>query len=192
MWSPPVPTAPSAVPVAGEVWDMLLLFLACQGLASPFPHPHPARAVGAAPRAWGKPNCQNSSRLQSHMRGWVSLGLCILCPSGQNPRSQNGALGRQGPGPSFTCPTWALWPGVACPGLSVFIASVSIYVPSSGPPGLPPLPPGSEPTFPAGPPWTQPGHLWDQACTVGASPVPPLPGQALVGIHRNLSLLLLF
>ena len=144
------------------------------GLASPFPSPLPARLWGTAPGAWRKPNCQNSSGLQSHLRVWVTYAFAFSVPVSstqtQSPRPQQRALGRQSQRPSLTCPTWARWPGVACLACQYLLPPP---VPSSGLAGLPPLPPGSKPPSWAGPPWTQPGQLWDQACVVGAAPVPP-------------------
>lgn len=56
--------------------------LASQPAGPGQPPPPPARAVGRAPATWGKPNCQNSNSLQSHLGGRVSSHLCLLCASG--------------------------------------------------------------------------------------------------------------
>ncbi|EPY89089.1 hypothetical protein CB1_000137001 [Camelus ferus] len=57
------------------------------------------------------------------------------------------------------------------PGLAVFIASVCAVLWARRPAASAP---GSVPPSPAGPPRTQTGQLWDQACTAGAIPAPPL------------------
>lgn len=201
MWSPQPPPHPQSLgPRAVGRCRCCCCFPACQGLASPLPAPlPPARAVGTAPGAWRKPNCQNSSHLQSHLRGWESsrLALSVICPSGQHPDPAPTApprtFGRQSQWLSLTWPTWACQPGVACLACQYLLPP---RVPSSGPTGLPPLPPGSVPPSPAGPPQTQPGQLGPSVHSAGADPraSPSCPSlvRPWAGPHRNLSLLLLF
>lgn len=158
----------------------MLLLLACQGLAS-LPSPPPARAMGTAPRAWGKPNCQNSSPLLSHLRGWCPYTSVFSVPVGStqtwSPWPQERALG-QSQWPSLTCPTWACQPGVTCLACQYLL---SPYVPSTGPAGLPPLPPGSMPPSPSRPSpdsarTTVGPSVHSRSCPCASSPSSPRSG----------------
>lgn len=171
---------------------------ACWGLASLLP-PSPARAVGTAPGAWGKPNCQNSSHLQSHLGGWESSRLCLVCPSWQHPDPEPTAPKES---PRQTKPVaepYSVPPGPAS--LEWHTWPVSIYCLHM----CRPLGPLACCLCPQAwchhPRQALPGPSQDNRGTKRAqsepSPVPPLPslplpGQARAGPHRNLSLLLLF
>jgi len=143
--------------------------------------------VCPGPRGWlwglGKPNCQDSKQPPSHLGGWVSSRLWLLCPSGQclEPTAPKRALGRQSQWPSLTCPSWPAGLescALACQYL------LPPYVLSFGPAGLPPLPPGLVPPSPAGPPWTTQDNRETKLAQLEPSPLPaphltpPFVGQA--------------
>lgn len=202
MWSPQPPPHPQSLGprAVGRCCCCCCCFPACQGLASSLPAPpSPSQGCGDSSRGLEKAKLP---KLQSPPVPSARLGVLtprLVCHLSQRatPRpSAHGpprAFGRQSQWPSLTWPTWACQPGVACLACQYLLPP---RVPSSGPTGLPPLPPGSVPPSPAGPPQTQPGQLWDQACTAGADPCASPPCPSLVrpwaGPHRNLSLLLLF
>lgn len=179
MWSPPVP-APSVIPVAREgVWDVLLLL---PGLPGPGQSPSPWPGLRGRLQGLGKAKCQTLSGLQSHLGGWVSSHLCLLCPGGQclEPTAPRESPQQTKPvaKPYLSRLGLPAWSHV--PGLSVFIASICAVLwahwPAASAPRL-----GA--TIPSRPTRTQPGQLWDQACTAGAVPCAPhptlpLPGQA--------------
>lgn len=163
----------------------------CPGLAGP---PSPASAVGRL-LGLGKAKLP---KLQWLPLPSGRLGVLPPLPSlarGQclEPRPRQRALGRRSQWPSLTCPTWACRPRVACLACQYFLPP---YVPSSGPTGLPPCPQAWCHHPQPGPSWTQPGQLWDQACTAGAvpsaAPTPPPWSGPWPRTHRSLSLLLLF
>lgn len=163
----PVPTL-SVIPVAREgFWDVLVPSL-----------PWPGQACGDSSRGLGKAKLPKfKSGLQCHLGGWVSSRLCLLCPSGQclQPTAPRESPRQTKPVAEPYLSLLACRPGVMCPGLSVFIASICAVLwarwPAASAPRL-----GA--TIPSRPSLDHPGQPWDQACTARAVPsarTPPYP-----------------
>lgn len=139
-----------------------------------------ARAEGQRP-GLGKAKLPKLKSPPAPSERRVSLRLS-LCPSGSTTQSTAPRALGQSPGQLTGPPGPRAWMArLVCQYL------LPPYVPSSGPAGLPLCP--QAPYHHPRPPRTQPGQLWDQACTVGAVPVPP-PRSGPAGTHRSLSLLL--
>ena len=177
MWSPPVPT-PSAVPEAQEGVGCAP---AAPHLPGPGQPPFLSQGFGDGSRGLGKPNCQNSSGLQSHLGGWVTSRLCLLCPSGQcleppdPPESPRRIQPAAEPYSSHLgLPAWS-----RVPGLSVFIASVCAVLWARRPAASVPRLGATVPSRPSPDPdrTTVGPSLYSWSCPL---PLPscPFPGQA--------------
>lgn len=186
MWSPPVP-ALSALPVArGGVWGVLL-----PSLPGPGRPPFPGQRCGTAP---GARESQIAKTPVASTPIWEAG--CPPASAFSGPWAVPGAQApAEGPWPTepVAKPYLSCRPRVACLACQYFLPP---YVPSSGPTGLPPCPQAWCHHPQPGPSWTQPGQLWDQACTAGAvpsaAPTPPPWSGPWPRTHRSLSLLLLF